>query len=110
MSQPQNDADLRRVRDEVLARLHARGVEATQHESSEDLVLLLDAVEEFERTVERAGGDLMVDEPVGNDGPINPDDASFVLPARQGNEPIASFIARIAAARDRASRSNRPRR
>jgi hypothetical protein len=103
MSPSQRDANSGRVRDEVLARLHALGVETARHDSPEELVRLLEAVEEFEQTVERAGGDLMVDEPVGNNAPTNPDDRSFVLPTRENNEPIAAFIARIAVARDRAS-------
>jgi hypothetical protein len=103
MSSSHTDPESERVKDEVLARLHTLGVEATQHDSSEELVRLLEAVEEFEQTVERAGGDLMVDEPVGNNAPTNPDDGSFVLPTRESNEPIAAFIARIAVARDRAS-------
>ena len=109
MNPPQNDPESRRVKDEVLARLHARGVTAGERDTADDLVLLLEAVESFEHTVKRAGGDLMVDEPVGNDAPVDPDDRAFVLPRRDGNESIAAFIERIAVARDRASHSRRPR-
>jgi hypothetical protein len=58
-------------------------------------------VEEFERAVERSGGDLMVDEPVAGDSPIAPDETWFVLPVRKANESVASFIGRISDATER---------
>jgi hypothetical protein len=88
----------RRVADEVAGRLRARGVRLTDRETDEQLVGLLEAVEQFERTVERRGGDLMVDEPVGTDAPIAPDDRSFVLPRRHEHESVAMYIERIAEA------------
>jgi hypothetical protein len=106
-SLPQRDPEIERVRDEVSARLRARGIRTTHHDSPEDLARLLEAVEEFERTVERKGGDLMVDEPVGSRRPAEPDDRSFVLPARGDQEPVAAFIERIEAARERAARARR---
>jgi hypothetical protein len=102
------DPETQRVRDEISARLRARGVQTTQRDSSDDLARLLDAVEQFEQTVERKGGDLMVDEPVGSGRPAEPDDRSFVLPARGDREPIDAFIERVVAARDRAARARRP--
>src|SRR5271169_4570622 len=96
------DAEARRVSDQIAERLRARGVETTRHDSPEGLVRLLEAVEEFERTVERKGGDLMVDEPIRAGLPLNPDAAAFVLPVRTENETIAAFIVRIAKARDQA--------
>ena len=100
------DDETRRVTDEVIGRLRALGVSVTDDESSEDLVRLLDAVEDFERTVRRAGGDLMVDEPVGSDSPGEPDQRAFVLPPRANGEPIHSFIARIAKARTLAAHAH----
>jgi hypothetical protein len=70
-------------------------VRLTGKESSDELADLEEAVESFERAVERAGGDLMVDEPVSNGKPIAPDDSSFVLPARDGAESAAAYIKRI---------------
>jgi hypothetical protein len=103
------DPETRRVRDEVADRLRARGIETTQADSLEDLVRLLEAVEEFERTVERKGGDLMVDEPVGSGRPLSPDAKAFVLPTRVGGESISALIARIAEARGVAARGHRGR-
>ena len=101
------DSETRRVSDEIVARLRARGIEVSQQESPENLVRLLDAVEEFERTVQRRGGDLMVDEPVGLARPVDPDEASFVLPTRAEHESIAAFIERIGEARGKAARAHR---
>ncbi|MEO7966281.1 MAG: hypothetical protein ABIT38_20460, partial [Gemmatimonadaceae bacterium] len=43
-------------------RLTSRGVRLVGGEGANDLVQILDAVERFEISVERRGGDLMVDE------------------------------------------------
>src|SRR5260221_8828098 len=72
------DPATRRVTDEIIGRLHALGVEASQRDTPEQLARLLDAVEQFERTVERRGGDLMVDEPIGTKRPTSPDDQHCV--------------------------------
>jgi hypothetical protein len=100
--------ETRRVSDEIIGRLRALGVKVTQDESPEDLARLLDAVENFERTVTRGGGDLMVDEPVGAGRPLRPDERAFVLPTRGEGEPITAFIARIATARKQAAHAHRP--
>jgi hypothetical protein len=84
--------------------LRSRGVRLTDRETDEELVELLDAVERFERVVERQGGDLMVDEPVDSGGAREPDDRRFVLPRRRDAETVNAFIDRIAEATDRASR------
>ena len=88
----------RTVESEVGFRLRSRGVRLVGRETDEQLVELLEAVERFERAVERHGGDLMVDEP------IDPDDRRFVLPRRRDGEAVDAFIVRIAEATDRASR------
>jgi hypothetical protein len=107
MTNDSYDSEIRRVSDEIVARLRARGVEASLRESPEDLVRLLEAVEEFERTVERHGGDLMVDEPIGSRPAANPDTRRFVLPTRAEHESIAAFVGRIAEARDAAANVHR---
>lgn len=89
---------------EVAARLRGRGVRLEGGESSEELVLLLDAVERFEREVEAHGGDLMVDEgPHGRTS--QPDDPAFVLPRREAGESAAVYVRRV----DEATRSLRRR-
>ena len=91
----------RAVHDEVADRLTRRGVNLSGDETDEDMVGLLEAVERFEAAVEARGGDLMVDEPVGNAQPTQPDNRAFVLPRRRADESTARFIERIAEARDR---------
>jgi hypothetical protein len=100
-----------RAAGEIAVRLSRRGVRLTGRESGEQLVTLLEAVERFERAVERGGGDLMLDEPLRDDGeaPIQPDDAAFVLPTRAGSESIEEYTGRIAEAAARARRVQRPR-
>jgi hypothetical protein len=92
-----------RVESEVASRLRSRGVHLNGRESDEELVELLEAVERFERAVERHGGDLMVDEPMDADQAREPDDRRFVLPRRGAGESVGTFVARIAEATDRAS-------
>ena len=102
------DPALVRASGEVALRLYRRGVRLSGRETAEELVDLLDAVERFELTVERAGGDLLVDEAVrGARAPIAPDDPAFVLPVHAAREPIADFIERIAAATEQAERVHR---
>jgi len=92
-----------RVEGEVASRLRSRGVHLTGRETDEELVALLEAVERFERTVERHGGDLMVDEPMDSGQAREPDDRRFTLPRRRDGETVDAFVSRIAAATDRAS-------
>jgi hypothetical protein len=83
-------------------RLRRKGVQLTGEESTEELADLEEAVEQFERMVERAGGDLMVDEPVAGGSPIAPDEPDFVLPARRQSESVSAYIKRIHEAGSRA--------
>jgi hypothetical protein len=98
MADASNDRDMQRVRDEVIARLGSRGVRTVAGDSPEDLVELLETVEAFEETVERRGGDLMVDEPVSPGKTPQADDILFVLPVRAGGEAAKAYIARISEA------------
>ncbi len=99
MADAPNDPGTQRVREEVVARLSSRGVRTSASDSAEDLVQLLDAVEAFEAAVERGGGDLMVDEPIADKRPSQPDDILFVLPPRQDSETARAYIGRIERAR-----------
>jgi hypothetical protein len=87
-------AEQRDARAEVLARLDDRGIDASDAESVEVLVDLLEAVETFERAVEARGGDLMVDTPPSR----QPDDGQFVLPRRSADESISVFTDRVRSA------------
>ena len=93
----------RDVAREVAERLRGRGIHLSGHESDEQLVRILEAVERFEAIVEKRGGDLMVDEPVGDRPPREPDDRRFVLPLRQTNESVDTFLTRIVLASERAA-------
>jgi hypothetical protein len=101
------EAERRRVADEIATRLRQRGLRLIGDESGEELVNLLEAVERFERAVERAGGDLMMDEAVSVGAPIQPDDRGLALPERQDNDSAADFIARINSASEQAGRKRR---
>ncbi len=79
---------------ELAGRLRRLGVALDGRESGEELMNLLDAIEAFEQSVQRHGGDLMVDEPV-NDKVSEPDDRRFVLPKREGREAIVAFTLRV---------------
>ena len=96
-----NEDAFRHAQDEIASRLRDRGVRLTGTETGDDLADLLDAVERFEGAVELAGGDLMLDEPVGSAAPIQPDNAEFVMPRRNDGETVAAYIDRLAAASQR---------
>ena len=97
-----SDEERRRIAEEISLRLRRNGVQLTGQESTEELADLEEAVEKFERMVERGGGDLMVDEPVAGGSPIAPDEAEFVLPARKQSESVPAYIKRIHDAASRA--------
>jgi hypothetical protein len=97
-----SDEDRRRIGEEIAMRLRRNGVQLTGRETSEELADLEEAVEQFERMVERGGGDLMVDEPVNGSSPIAPDELDFVLPTRKPSEPVSDYIKRIQEAATRA--------
>ena len=104
------DTALARASEEVVVRLDRRGVRLSGRETNEQLVDLLDAVERFELITERAGADLLVDEPVhGTLAPVKPDDRAFVLPVRLGSESVADFIERVVDATAGAERVHRQR-
>jgi hypothetical protein len=91
---PHRREELQRVMLETADRLRQRGVSLTGRESSDELVSLLDAVEEFELAVERRGGDLMMDEPPEGKTP-QPDDVHFALPRRGPRESASDYLVRI---------------
>ena len=91
---PQGREERHRVMLETADRLRQRGVSLTGRESSDELVSLLDAVEEYELAVEWRGGDLMMDEPPEGETP-QPDDVHFALPRRGPRESAADYLVRI---------------
>ena len=91
---PERREELDRVMLETADRLRQRGVTLTGRESSDELVSLLDAVEEYELAVERRGGDLMMDEPPEGET-AQPDDVHFALPRRGPRESASNYLVRI---------------
>lgn len=85
------ETNVREVAAEVAERLRKRGIAVTDNERPEDVGDLLTAVERFEAAVKAHGGDLMVDDLNSS----QPDDPHFVLPRREPDEAIASYVARI---------------
>ena len=101
MSQPTNaprddNSEIARVTGEIAERLRARGIEVLDSDSPDDVVRMLEALETFERAVEAAGGDLMMDEPPANHHG-EPDDPHFLLPTRAADESASGYVQRLAA-------------
>jgi hypothetical protein len=96
----EDQAELKRAMEHTRARLESLFITLTGKETPEELVAIEEAVERFEAAVESAGGDLMVDEGPTR-GAIQPDDPHFVLPQRQPDESVSSYLDRMATATDR---------
>ena len=102
------DESVTRATEHVVTHLKHLGVRLNGHETGDELARLLDAVEQFEVSVERAGADLMMDEPVtGASKASEPDDRLFVLPSRGEHESVSDFIGRLAEATVHAQHGHR---
>jgi hypothetical protein len=94
-----SDDEMKRVSEEVAARLEALGIALDGREQPEELAAIEEAVERFEEAVESRGGDLMVDE--GDRARASePDDPHFALPVRRPGESVAAYLDRLAHATD----------
>ena len=93
MLDPHRREEREAVAVELSGRLAQKGVEVGPDEDPAQLADLLSAVEEFERAVEAAGGDLYVDSPTSRE----PDERRFVLPQRRADEPVSGYTQRITA-------------
>lgn len=94
MLDPHREEEREAAAMELSGRLAQKGIEVGSDEDPGQLADLLSAVEEFERAVENAGGDLMVNSPMSSD----PQDPRFVLPRRRDDEPLPRYRERIVAA------------
>jgi hypothetical protein len=103
-----DDREITRVTQDIAGRLRQRGIAMHDDESPEEVVLLLEQVEAFERAVESHGGDLMVDEPPA-DGSRQPDNPAFLIPSRAADETATAYLNRLIAATDAIHRRDRPR-
>ena len=95
-----SDADLERNEANVAARIRDRGIELDGSESSDQLADLLSAIELFESSVGRRGGDNMVNTLQSSE----PESEAFVLPERHERESIDAYTARIRSAGERLGR------
>ena len=86
--------DVARVQLELANRLRDRGVAVRSDDTPDEVTAMLEAVEEFERSVARHGGDLMMDEPPVGSTP-QPDDPHFLLPKRNAGESAESYLERL---------------
>lgn len=82
------------LHDELITRLHQKGISPADGASDANLADLLSAIDEFEAAVEHAGGDLMVDSP----GSSEPERPEFVLPHPRDDESVAAYTQRVGAA------------
>lgn len=94
MLDPHREEEREAAAMELSGRLAQKGVEVGSDEDPGQLADLLSAIEDFERSVEAAGGDLMVNSPTS----LDPQDDRFVLPARRADEPLPRYRERIFAA------------
>ena len=94
MLDPHREEEREAAAMELSGRLAQKGVEVGSDEDPGQLADLLSAVEEFERAVVIAGGDLMVNSPTSFD----PEDERFVIPSRRADEPVPKYGERIIAA------------
>jgi hypothetical protein len=83
--------ELDRAMQEAQRRLADRGVSVSMRDDSNLVAQVLEAVEQFEREVERQGGDLMVDTGYAE----QPDDPKFLLPKRAHGETLNAYSLRV---------------
>jgi len=93
MLDPHREEEREAAAMELSGRLAQKGIEVGSDEDPGQLADLLSAVEEFERAVEAAGGDLFVNSPSSSE----PQDPRFVLPSRRADEPVSRYAERILA-------------
>lgn len=94
--------DVERVARNAESRLAHLGIPVGEHDSADDLIAILEAVEQFENVVRSRGGDLMVDEPPPGRRP-QPDREGHALPLRAHGEPARLYMERLERAAERAA-------
>ena len=88
---PHRQEDVQHATEMVASNLRQRGVDVDGSEDSELLVRLLDAVETFDHARALRGADSFVNAPDST----QPDDERFVVPARNGDEPLDAYAKRV---------------
>ncbi|NUO62549.1 MAG: hypothetical protein HOQ11_03805 [Gemmatimonadaceae bacterium] len=97
-----DDRDLSRAREDLASQLERRDVPLREDDTADTLVRVLEAVESFERAVEKAGGDLMNNQLRSRD----PENPAFVLPRRGEDEGASAYADRVRAAAARIGRAD----
>jgi 5-enolpyruvylshikimate-3-phosphate synthase len=97
---PHRREEQHHARDHAVETLHQRGVVVHEHDASDELADLLDAVDAFIAEVEARGGDTFVNTPQSSE-PATPED---VLPTRGAGESVRAYRARVAQATERLRR------
>src|SRR5215207_11031355 len=103
MLDPHRREEIAGAATEISGRLLQKGIDVSADEDPALLADLLSAVDRFEGAVINRGGDLMVNSPTSTD----PQNAEYVIPARNADDDIQSYIERI---NEAASRVAEPRR
>ncbi len=99
MTDPSFNSPLRKeeraaLNQELISRLHQRGIRIENTLPTDNLDDLLTALDEFDAAVERAGGDLFVNSPDSS----QPQRKEFVVPLPNNRETVEEYIERIQAA------------
>lgn len=102
----ERDRDVTRVTNELSDRLHRSGIEVYDSDTSTDVVMLVEALEAFEKVVVARGGDLMVDEPPAG-SPGQPDAPEFRLPVRAADESAFAYAVRLTTVTEKARHARR---
>ena len=87
----------RAAAEDMVARLHKRGVTVARSAVVAGVGDLLEAIRRFENAVDAHGCDLMVDDLKSS----QPDDSHFVMPRRTPGEKLPAYTSRIHEARDK---------
>ena len=96
------ERDLARARETITGMLGTRGIPVQEGDRSADLARLLDAVELFEESIARAGGDSMTNALDSK----QPDNPRFVLPVRNKGESARDYSVRLRAAASTVTRAD----
>lgn len=79
------------LHEELVARLHQKGLMLTGEASDAELADLLSAIEQFEAAVVKAGGDLFVDSLQSS----QPERPEWVLPHMRDDESVRDYTRRV---------------
>lgn len=79
------------LHEELVSRLHQKGLMLSGDASDAELADLLSAIEQFEAAVEKAGGDLFVDSLQSSE----PERPEWVLPHMRDDETVRDYTKRV---------------